>query len=84
MRIAYILTWNLAHNDGVTRKVFQQVQEWRELGQEVEIFYSWNSEGKDAKGANFFQKDLIWNSPIGILKNNMQNGLITHLMLLFQ
>ena len=76
MRIAYILTWNLAHNDGVTRKVFQQVQEWRELGHEVEIFYSWNSEGKDAKGANFFQKDLIWNSPIGILKNNKTYSLL--------
>ena len=76
MRIAYILTWNLAHNDGVTRKVFQQVQEWRELGHEVEIFYSWNSEGKDAKDANFFQKDLIWNSPIGILKNNKTYSLL--------
>ena len=76
MRIAYILTWNLAHNDGVTRKVFQQVQEWRELGREVEIFYSWDSEGKDAKGANFFQKDLIWNSPIGILKNNKTYSLL--------
>lgn len=69
MRIAYVLTWNLAHNDGVTRKIFQQVQEWRKYGHEVEIFYSWNSEGKDVEGANFFQKDLIWNTPIGIFRN---------------
>lgn len=70
MRIAYILTWNLAHNDGVTRKVFQQVQEWRNLGHEVEIFYAWSKDGENAKGANFFQKDWIWNSPIGILRNH--------------
>ena len=37
MRIAYVLTWNLAHNDSV-RKIFQQVQEWRKYGHGVEMF----------------------------------------------
>ena len=38
MRIAYIITWNLGHNDGVTRKVLRQAKEWKDLGHEVEIF----------------------------------------------
>ncbi len=62
MKIAYIITWNLRHNDGVTRKVFRQVQEWQELGHEVEIFCATELEGQVLTGVHFFFKRRIWSS----------------------
>ena len=38
MRIAYILTWNLHQDDGVSQKVWRQVEKWRQFGHEVEVF----------------------------------------------
>ncbi|SFM05018.1 glycosyltransferase family protein [Pelosinus propionicus] len=38
MKIAYLLTWDIYSNDGVTKKVNQQVKEWRNLGHTIEIF----------------------------------------------
>ena len=62
MKIAYIITWNLRHNDGVTRKVFRQVQEWQELGHEVEIFCATELEGQVLPRVHFFFKRRIWSS----------------------
>ena len=59
MRIAYIITWNLGHNDGVTRKVLRQVQEWKDLGHEVEIFCATEEIVKPVKGVTFFKKDFF-------------------------
>lgn len=38
MKIAYLLSWNININDGVTKKVLQQVKTWERLGHTVEIF----------------------------------------------
>ncbi len=69
MRIAYIITWNLGHNDGVTRKVLRQVQEWKDLGHEVEIFCATEEIVKPVKGVTFFKKDRVWSSVFAALKN---------------
>lgn len=69
MRIAYIITWNLCHNDGVTRKVFRQAQDWRDSGHEVEIFCATEEKEDHIKGAKFFVKDRVWSSPLAVIKN---------------
>ena len=69
MRIAYIITWNLGHNDGVTRKVLRQVQEWKDLGHEVEIFCATEEIVKPVKAVTFFKKDRVWSSVFAALKN---------------
>lgn len=38
MKIAYILSWELCSNDGVTKKVFTQCKSWIAMGHQVEIF----------------------------------------------
>ena len=64
MRIAYIITWNLSHNDGVTRKVLRQVQEWKDLGHEVQVFCATEKKVKIYLGCIFSLKImsgvLLW------------------------
>ena len=60
MRIAYIITWNLGHNDGVTRKVLRQAKEWKDLGHQVEIFCATEEIVKPVKGVTFFKKDRVY------------------------
>ena len=69
MKIAYILTWNLRHNDGVTRKVICQVQTWRNLGYQVEIFCASELDGELTFPARVFRKCRIWRNPLGIFFN---------------
>ncbi|MFC6999325.1 glycosyltransferase [Rufibacter roseus] len=38
MRIAYLLSWELGKQDGVTKKVLAQTSEWIKLGHEVTVF----------------------------------------------
>ncbi len=38
MRIAYLLTWDLSNENGVTKKVFLQTQNWQNEGHTVQIF----------------------------------------------
>lgn len=69
MRIAYIITWNLSHNDGVTRKVLRQVQEWKDLGHEVQVFCATEKKGENIPGVHFFIKDHVWSSPLAAIRN---------------
>ena len=69
MRIAYIITWNLGHNDGVTRKVLRQAKEWKDLGHQVEIFCATEEIVRPVKGVTFFKKDRVWRSVFAALKN---------------
>jgi glycosyltransferase involved in cell wall biosynthesis len=69
MKIAYIITWNLGHNDGVTRKVLRQVREWKKLGHEVEIFCAAEEITKAVNGVTFFKKDRVWSSIFAAFKN---------------
>ncbi len=39
MKIAYIINWELSLNDGVSKKVYAQTQEWLHLGHVIKIFY---------------------------------------------
>ena len=68
MRIAYIITWNLSHNDGVTRKVLRQVQEWKDLGHEVQVFCATEKKGENIPGVHFFIKDHVWSSPLAAIR----------------
>ncbi len=38
MKIAYLLTHDIRQEDGVTKKITQQVKTWRAMGHEVEVF----------------------------------------------
>ncbi|KGE71132.1 glycosyltransferase family protein [Spirochaeta lutea] len=38
MRIGYFLYHDISKNDGVTKKVFMQVQQWQRFGHEVKLF----------------------------------------------
>ena len=38
MKIAYLLTWDITSNDGVTQKVRSQAEYWIRLGHKVKIF----------------------------------------------
>ena len=38
MKIAYLLTWDITSNDGVTQKVRSQAEYWTRLGHKVKIF----------------------------------------------
>tara|TARA_Y100000766_G_scaffold29801_1_gene20731 strand:+ start:1451 stop:2566 length:1116 start_codon:yes stop_codon:yes gene_type:complete len=69
MRIAYVITWNLCHNDGVTRKVLRQVQEWKDLGHEVEVFCATEKKSEPIPGVTFFHKDRVWSSLFAFFKN---------------
>jgi glycosyltransferase involved in cell wall biosynthesis len=69
MRIAYILTWNLRQRDGVTSKVEQQVNAWRALGHEVEVFCASYLKTDAPFPANIFQRRRIWNNPLALITN---------------
>jgi hypothetical protein len=38
MKIAYLINHNIQKNDGVTKKVYDQVQEWRSSSNEVKVY----------------------------------------------
>lgn len=38
MKIAYLISWDLSRGDGVSQKVAQQIETWRELGHDVQVF----------------------------------------------
>ncbi|WP_242927109.1 glycosyltransferase [Pontibacter vulgaris] len=38
MKIAYLLSWELGKQDGVTKKVYTQAEQWLKAGHEVRIF----------------------------------------------
>ena len=69
MRIAYILTWNLRQRDGVTSKVEQQVESWRALGHEVEVFCASYLKTDTPFAANVFHRRRIWNNPLALITN---------------
>ena len=45
MRIAYIINHDISRNDGVTKKVVSQVEEWKKLGVTVTVFCVTNNVG---------------------------------------
>jgi len=38
VKIAYLCTWELSSNDGVTKKIVEQVKAWEGINHEVEVF----------------------------------------------
>lgn len=38
MKIAYVLAHDITKNDGVTKKIVNQIEEWKKLGHEVKVF----------------------------------------------
>lgn len=63
MRIAYIIIHDITINDGITKKIAGQIQIWKKLGHEVEIFCSIDKRGNPAIparqyeiGSNFWRK----------------------------
>ena len=69
MKIAYILTWNLRQRDGVTSKVEQQVEAWRALGHEVEVFCASYLATEVPFPANVFHRRRVWNNPLAVITN---------------
>ena len=39
MRIAYLMRHDISKNDGVTKKILDQVTYWKNAGHQVEVFY---------------------------------------------
>ena len=64
MRIAYLINHNISKNDGVTKKILNQINEWKNLGNEVVVFCntvnSGNSilEAKQYQAGNFLESRL--------------------------
>jgi hypothetical protein len=69
MKIAYILTWNLQLNDGVTRKIARQAQAWRDLGHEVEVFCASYLKDEVSFPVNIFHRRQIWSNPLAFISN---------------
>lgn len=61
MKIAYIVSWDITRNDGVTRKIKEQIDSWKSFGEEVVVFCCTTRLGKSNLDAKQF---LVKNSLI--------------------
>uniref|UniRef100_A0A7C3RJJ6 Glycosyltransferase subfamily 4-like N-terminal domain-containing protein n=1 Tax=Dictyoglomus thermophilum TaxID=14 RepID=A0A7C3RJJ6_DICTH len=60
MKIAYILNHDISKNDGVTKKVFEQVTEWEKLGHKVEIFAITSKRGNNLLSLHVYDKNALF------------------------
>lgn len=55
MKIAYLINHDISKNDGVTKKILNQTNEWKNLGNEVVVFCNTSNYGKSILNAKQYE-----------------------------
>lgn len=57
MRIAYLINHDISKNDGVTKKILNQISEWKKIGNEVVVFCNTINSGDSILDAKQYQAE---------------------------
>jgi glycosyltransferase involved in cell wall biosynthesis len=73
MKIAYLLKLEIPLNCGVTKKVVSQVNTWRKLGHQVEVFCSLKNPGKSILNARQYRYSSLVHHHLFLNKNLLKD-----------